>query len=339
LGSLELVQKRVSPDPKVRALIDNAVQGAQRGTALTQRMLAFARRQEISLEPVELTRLVAGMSELLDRSLGPAVSIERRFPKVLPPVRADANQLELALLNLAVNARDAMPDGGTITISAREADVGASDSTGLPAGRYVCLSVADTGEGMDEAVLARAMEPFFTTKGVGRGTGLGLPMVSNVVEQFGGRVVLSSRKGQGTTAELWLPVAEEGGAPRAAPASAQPQPAHLPLTILAVDDDSLVLMNTAAMLEDLGHTVVTATSGGQALERLRGEPSIQLVITDQAMPGMSGAQLVAAIRAERPSMRIILATGYAELPADVDIGVPLLSKPFTQSDLERVLAA
>ena len=186
LGSLELMRKRLPDDPKLMALLDNAVQGAQRGSALTKRMLAFARHQELKQEPIDIPDLVRGMTELLQRSLGSSVGIETHFPLVLKPVNADANQLEMALLNLTVNARDAMPDGGQIVMAAREERVAAGHVTGLAPGAYVCLTVTDTGVGMDEATLSRAREPFFTTKEPGKGTGLGLSMVHGLTEQFGG---------------------------------------------------------------------------------------------------------------------------------------------------------
>jgi signal transduction histidine kinase len=207
LGSLEMMRKRLPDDPKLKSLLGNAIEGAQRGAVLTRRMLAFARRQELKQEPVNIPELVRGMTELLQRSLGPSIGIETRFPLVSKPVLADANQLEMALLNLTVNARDAMPDGGQIVIAAREESVPAGHVSGLKPGSYICLSVSDTGTGMDEATLRRAMEPFFTTKGIGKGTGLGLSMVHGIAEQSGGRLALQSRKGEGTSAQLWLPVA------------------------------------------------------------------------------------------------------------------------------------
>jgi PAS domain S-box-containing protein len=263
LGSLELMRKRLPDDPKLMALLENAVQGAQRGTTLTQRMLAFARRQELKQETIDLPELVRGMTDLLQRSLGPSVGIETRFPLVLKPIRADANQLEMALLNLAVNARDAMPDGGQIVMAAREESIPAGHVSGLKPGSYVCLAVIDSGNGMDEATLRRAMEPFFTTKGLGKGTGLGLPMVHGLAEQSGGRFTLQSRIGKGTTAELWLPVAE--AQPRANDQSRPSVPdmakEYGSLVIVAVDDDGLILTNTVAMLEDLGHVGFAASSG------------------------------------------------------------------------------
>jgi PAS domain S-box-containing protein len=339
LGSLELVGRRLPDDERAATLIANATQAAQRGAALTQRMLAFARRQDLDLRPVDVPGLVSGMTDLLQRSIGPTVSIETQFPARLNHVHADANQLEMALLNLAVNARDAMPGGGSIVIAARDETVKGRSRGKLKAGRYVRLSVKDTGEGMEPATLRRAMEPFFTTKGVGRGTGLGLSMVHGMTEQSGGRFVLTSRKGEGATAEIWLPVAKaarSGENERVVRANA---PQTRPLVVLAVDDDGLVLMNTAVMLQDMGHTVLEATSGSQAIEILRREQSIDLVITDHAMPKMTGVQLAAAIKAERPGLPIILATGYAELPAGGSAELPKLGKPFGQQELMQAVAA
>ena len=336
LGNLELLRKRLPDDARTARLLDNSMQAAQRGASLTQRMLAFARRQDLKVEPVDVRHLVNGMSDLLQRSISSAAQIETRFPMRLDWVLVDANQLELALLNLVVNARDAMPDGGTITISARTGD---ASNVKAPSGSYVCVSVTDTGQGMDEATLARAVEPFFTTKGVGKGTGLGLSMVHGLAEQCGGRLVLTSEEGRGTTAELWLPIAEVEN-PCVVPDRASEnsgQSAHA-LRIMVVDDDSLVLTNTAAMLEDLGHAVIEATSGEQALRILRRSGAVDLLITDQMMPGIRGTQLIEAIRSEWPDLKVILATGYAELPSSSD-DVPRLNKPFMQQDLARAIAS
>ncbi len=337
LGSLELLRKRLPSDPKMMRLVDNAMQGAQRGAGLTQRMLAFARRQELKPAVIDVAELVHGMTDLLHSSLGATVQIETDFSPGLNKVLADPNQLELAILNLAVNARDAMPRGGAIMIAAREMNV--VDAPDLKAGRYVCLSLTDEGCGMDEATRGRALEPFFTTKGVGKGTGLGLSMVHGMIDQSGGKLVLKSGKGEGTTVELWLPVATAGSGlvPHEADAEAL-DGREGPLVILAVDDDPLVLLNTAAMLEDLGHTVLEATSGKDALEIIRRKGGIDLVITDQAMPLMTGSELAIAIRAEKPDLPIILATGYAELPPGADGGLPRLSKPFRQHQLADAIA-
>src|SRR5205085_681694 len=244
--------------------------------------------------------------------IGSSVTIETRFPLALKPVRTDANQLEMALLNLAVNARDAMPEGGQIVIAAREEIIAIGN--GLKPGRYVCLSVCDTGAGMDETTLRRTTEPFFTTKGPGKGTGLGLSMVHGMTEQSGGRLTLHSHVGKGTTAELWLPVATTIAEAAEEPSKQQAEIGdHEGLIVLAVDDDGLVLTNTVAMLEDLGHDGRAASSGQEALNILRRDNSIALVITDQVMPQMTGLQLAEAIQREWPDLPVILTTGYAEI--------------------------
>jgi PAS domain S-box-containing protein len=337
LASLELVKKRMPDDPHIARLLENAIQGAQRGSALTQRMLSFARRQALDPRPVDLPSLAANMVDLLQRSIGPGVSLKTRFAAALPPVQADQNQLELALLNLTVNARDASREGGEIEISARAEMLAPGHPTGLPAGRYVCLAVTDHGEGMDAATLARATEPFFTTKGVGKGTGLGLPMVHGMAEQTGGRFVLKSQVGKGTVAEIWLPAAAGAVAGNAEKNAVTEMPQSPRLTVLAVDDDSLVLFNTTAMLEDLGHDPLEARSGREALEILENK-TVDLVITDQAMPQMSGLQLIGAIRERWPDLPVILATGYAELPAGGGGDLAKLGKPFGEKELAGAIA-
>jgi PAS domain S-box-containing protein len=340
LASLALIRKRLpEDDPRTTALLDNALRGAKRGAALTQRMLAFARRQALRPVAVPVPELVAGMSGLLQSSLGPDVSLQTRFENGLSAVRADANQLELAVLNLAVNARDAMPLGGTIVIAAHERELAAGAVAKLAAGRYVCLSVSDNGEGMDEETLARAAEPFFTTKGVGKGTGLGLSMVDGLAGQSGGALVLKSRKGEGTSAELWLPVARaQDEVAVTEPTDPQPVPPLPSTVVLAVDDDPLVLMNTVAMLQELGHTVFEASSAQEALVLLRREPSVRVIVTDQAMPQMSGLQLIEAVRVGQARFPAVLASGYAELSSVALPDVPRLSKPFDQEALARAMA-
>jgi len=337
LGNLEIVQKRMGADPKISRLLENATQGALRGVSLTQRMLAFARRQELKTESVDIAELVRGITGLLRSSLGPGIRIETRFPDDLLPVLADSNQLELALLNLATNARDAMPDGGTVTITAQPQVALELGDSQLPAGHYVCLSLIDTGEGMDANTLASARDPFFTTKGLGKGTGLGLSMVHGFIEQLGGRFILKSEKGQGTTAELWIPVAVEGVASK--PQLSSAPPVSVPrLSVLVVDDDSLVLTSTSLLLEDLGHRVLGATSGEQALRLFDQGEVIDLMITDMAMPKMSGAQLAHAVRMLKPDLPIILATGYAERLEGFAAELPRLPKPFTQMGLVAIIA-
>jgi PAS domain S-box-containing protein len=343
LGSLEILRKRMPNDPRLLALLDNAVLGAKRGSSLTQRMLAFARRQELKHEAVELIGLVNNMMELLERSLGSTVNIETRFPREEVRVRTDENQLETALLNLAINGRDAMPDGGTLTISITEEFVKGDHPTNLPPGRFACLSVGDTGHGMDEATLARATEPFFTTKGIGKGTGLGLSMVDGLTAQSGGKLMAHSAVGRGTTIELWLPLATDSTARAvehdASETGESAAPTKRQLCILAVDDDSLVLANVAAMLEDLGHHVIPVGAGTRALEAIESTPAIELVITDQAMPVMTGLQLIEEIRARRPELPVILATGYAELPQTANASISRLAKPFTQRALAQAMAS
>jgi signal transduction histidine kinase/CheY-like chemotaxis protein len=336
LGSLKLLRKRLpEEDAKARLLLDNALAGAERGAGLTRRLLAFGRRQPSQAERVELPRLVRGMAGLLRNSLSAAIQLQLRLPEDLPPVQVDPNQLELALLNLVVNARDAMPAGGTITISGRVAEP--EPEAFLPPGAYAVLAVGDTGEGMDEATLARATEPFFTTKPAGKGTGLGLPMVQGLALGSGGHFLLRSVPGIGTEAELWLPQAPAEAAAEA-PADqgpAAPQRPALRRQVLLVDDDPLVLASTRAMLEDLGHAVLEASSGPQALEMLRAGCAADLVITDYAMPGMTGVQLATAIRQHWPGLAVLLATGYAEVPAEGEAALPRLEKPFDAEALAR----
>jgi CheY-like chemotaxis protein len=296
-------------------------------------MLAFARRQELKQEAIDIQDLLRGMSDLMRNALGPSVTIETRFQLHTPPVLADANQLEMAILNLAVNARDAMEEGGDIVIATRQSSVGSGDDRLTP-GDYLCISVADNGSGMDEETLRRAAEPFFTTKGVGRGTGLGLSMVHGLAEQSGGRFILKSRLGEGTTAELWLPVVQpQPEAAEAPKQSVAPVPDHGLLTILAVDDDALVLLNTVAMLEDLGHVVRSAGSAAAALAILEIDPDIQLVLTDQVMPQMTGQQLAKIAQAKWPDIPVLIATGYAEIEPGAPQNLPKLAKPFTQGQL------
>ena len=335
-GSLELVRTRIPQEPATARLIDNAMQAALRGASLTQRMLAFARKQALAPETLGLAGLVDDMLDLLSRSLGPSIEIVTDFPPDLPAVLIDANQLELAILNLAVNSKDAMPDGGTLRVAAREQHV--TDRPDLAPGHYVSLSITDNGTGMDAETLAHATEPFFTTKGVGKGTGLGLAMVRGLTEQSGGTTTLESRVGGGTTVTLWVPVSE-------ATIVTQPTAASAPaaeirprkLRVLVVDDDFLVAMNTSTMLEDLGHEVVEVHSGAQALEAIDRDGAFDLMLTDQAMPQMTGTSLIAAARERHPGLKVVLATGYAELPPGSE-GIPRLGKPFFSSDLERIVS-
>jgi PAS domain S-box-containing protein len=331
IGSLNLAKRRMGEGEDITRFLDNAIQAAQRGATLTQRMLAFARKQELKLEPVDVLGAVGDMTELLGRTIGPGIHIRTSFPLLLPPVLADRSQLELALMNLVVNARDAMPDGGDIALSASECDYPGEE------GSFVCLSVSDEGEGMDPETLARAVEPFFTTKGVGKGTGLGLSMVQGMVEQCGGHFQLTSEPGKGTTATIWLRTTEARSQERIA----EPASAHSlgrSLRILAVDDDPIVLLNTATTLSDMGHQVLQADSGAAALDVLSREP-VDLLLTDYTMPKMNGAELIDRARESRPDLKAIIASGFASVPEGKAIDVPRLSKPFTDMDLAGAIAA
>jgi CheY-like chemotaxis protein len=340
-GSLEMLRKLLPEDDRMLALLDNAMQGATRGTALTRRMLAFSRRQELKCETVDLAAALDGMREQLARLAGAEVKLEIRLPLFVPPVRTDVSQLATALINLVQNARDAMPKGGRITLSINAMHIDAGHPTALSPGHFVCLSICDTGHGMDEATLARLGEPFFTLKGVGKGTGLGLFMVAGLATQSGGKLMTRSRLGEGTTIDLWLPVAGELAVVRGDQAVAPRAPTSSPgkLVVLAVDDDKLVLMNIVAMLEDLGHRVIEADSGNHALTIVDDNLNIDLVVSDQGMPGMSGSQLAHEIKLRRPLLPVIIATGYTELPGDVDPSLYRLVKPFTQHDLAEALTA
>ena len=337
LGNLELLRKHIRDDPKLARLIEGAMQGARRGAALTQRLLAFARRQDLKIEPKNIGALIHGAADLIERSAGRQVELHVNVPMNLPAALVDANQVELAVLNLVVNARDAMPEGGVLRISAEQVEVSAEDE--IPAGLYVRLRVSDTGYGMDAQTLQKATEPFFSTKELGKGTGLGLSMVHGLAVQLNGALRLKSQVGRGTTAELWLPAALTAAEPEkpAAPSEAKVKTVDK-MTILVVDDDALIAMSTVDMLEDLGHHVIEADSGNRALEILRSGRDVDLLITDYSMPRMNGAQLATAARAIRPELPILLATGYAELPGGSGEGLPRIGKPYQQDQLAAEIA-
>src|ERR1700761_1663661 len=339
LASLELLESHLRDDPRALNLLANAVAGAKRGAALTQRMLAFARKQELKPTPVDIKALIQGISGLLQRSAGPTITIDTVFPLTLEQVLVDSNQLELALLNLVMNARDAMPDGGRIIIAARTENVRQGNHrTGLPTGSYVCIALTDEGHGMDLETLQRAMEPFFTTKGIGKGTGLGLSMVHGLAEQSGGRLVMHSAVAHGTTAELWLPMA----AAQADRAPLIETPVVSPvqgagLSILVVDDDPLIAMTMNAVLTDMGHQSREAHSGKVALELLETGCVVDVIITDYALPGMTGIQFAERVKAQWPALPVILASGYSELPEDSGADIIRLPKPYGRADLIRAI--
>ena len=320
LSNLDLLKKLVPDNPRAQLLIETAINSAERGAALTKRMLAFARRQELRPELVNVGELADSMTEMLRRSLGPTIRVDTDFDADFRSFGLTRNQLELSLLNLALNARDATPSDGhavELTVTARFERVETDNATGLKPGGYVRIGVRDTGRGMDELTLRRACEPFFTTKDQGRGTGLGLSIVHGFAAQSGGALRISSQPGVGTNVELWLPVAEiaDTAEPKLAKSSFSSQSLRVnavPLRILVVDDDPIVSTGTAAMIEDLGHKAIEAGSGAAALEILQAEQDIDIVITDQAMPGMTGSQLAMAIRRFRPGLPVVIASGFAD---------------------------
>ncbi|TCD13916.1 hybrid sensor histidine kinase/response regulator [Oricola cellulosilytica] len=340
-SSLDLIKRRMPDlDGDVVRYFDNALQATDRGARLTQRMLAFARKQDLRADAVDVTALLPDLRDLLQRSLGPEIEIVIDVPANAPHALVDRNQLEMAILNLAVNGRDAMEGSGRITLSVEPLSVRSGGE--LKPGDYVRIAVTDTGAGMDAGTLSQAMEPFFTTKGVGKGTGLGLSMVHGLAMQSGGTFLIDSTPGAGTTATLVLPVAEPS-AETPAPIAAKPrEPARTAKgrkTILAVDDDFLVSMGTVGMLEDLGHEVIEAHSGAEALDRLAERPDIDVLITDQAMPKMTGIELARQARISRPDLPIILATGYADMPeGGADFITAKLDKPFSDAALTAVLS-
>jgi signal transduction histidine kinase/CheY-like chemotaxis protein len=329
MGNLDLLRKRIPNDPRLHRLVDGALQGAERGASLTQRLLAFARQQDLRAEPIDLRTLIQGMIDLLERSLGPRVVLRIDIPPGLPPASIDSNQLELAILNLAINARDAMPDGGSIEIRVAQQQV--THDLALKPGQYLKVSVIDTGSGMTPDVLQRAVEPFFSSKPLGKGTGLGLSMVHGLAVQLGGALQLTSTMGKGTTATLVLPIATS--APEAESEAPSVHKVNRSAVILFVDDDPLIAMSTTEMLEDLGHRVIGVNSGLHALDILKSGQRIDLMMTDHVMPGMTGVELARASREMRPTLPILLATGYAELPDGAQLDLPRLAKPYHQDQL------
>jgi signal transduction histidine kinase len=341
VGNLELLERNLPEDGvRLRRVAGNAMQGARRAATLTQRLLAFSRRQPLDPRPIEVNRLVRGMSELLGRSLGETVELETALAAGLWRVEADPNQLEAALLNLAVNARDAMPDGGKLTIETANTHLDqayAQQNVEVAPGQYVVVCVSDTGTGMTKAAAARAFEPFFTTKEPGKGTGLGLSQVYGFVRQSGGHVKIYSEVGEGTTVKLYLPrytgpldVADDA-APVAAPQGVE--------TVLVVEDDADVRSYTVEVLTELGYRVLEASDGPAALRLLdRGEVEVDLLFTDVVLPGgLNGEQLALQARARRPQLKVLFTTGYARNAivhhGRLDPGVQLITKPFTYGDL------
>ncbi|MFD1787559.1 ATP-binding protein [Sphingomonas floccifaciens] len=334
VGSLDMLQRKGIGSEREQRLIAGAAQSAERARTLVQRLLAFARRQPLQPVPVDVAALVKGMADLVASTTGPQIKVVVDAPTELPPAKADPNQLEMAILNLAVNARDAMPDGGTLRISASRESIRTAHPSGLPTGHYLRLSVADTGLGMDDETLAKAVEPFFSTKGIGKGTGLGLSMVHGLASQLGGALTITSRPGLGTNVDLWLPQsavrAEDGRIPDDVP------PTTASGTALLVDDEALVRMSTADMLSDLGYDVVEAESGEEAVRIVAAGRHIDLLVTDHLMPGLSGTDLIQRVQALRPEVPALLVSGYSEMEA-LDVSVPRLTKPYRKDELAACL--
>ncbi len=343
-GNLDILQRNLPPEqPRLVRAVGAAMNGAQRAAVLTQRLLAFSRRQPLAPERTDPNRLIAGMSDLLHRSLGEMVAVEVVQAARIWPVEVDANQLENALLNLAVNARDAMPQGGKLTIETAnthlDSHYAALDAEVTP-GQYVLICVSDTGTGMDEETLAHAFEPFFTTKEVGRGTGLGLSMVYGFIKQSGGHVRIYSERGDGTTVKIYLPRFHGTARNAAAHAPVLPAPqGNVDETILVCEDDENVRAYTVEVLRELGYRVIEAGDGPAALAALDAErEAIDLLFTDVVLPGgMTGAVLATEAHAKRPDLKILFTTGYARNAivhhGRLDPGVQLLPKPFTYTDL------
>jgi PAS domain S-box-containing protein len=346
IGSLDLLGRRIGEeDARARRYVDGAMEGARRAASLTQRLLAFSRQQPLRPEPVDVDRLVLGMSDLLSRSLGAGVRIETVLATDLWKTHADPNQLENAILNLAVNARDAMPEGGRLTIGAENARFGspdALDDTGVPPGQYVRIVVTDTGSGMTPEVIARAFDPFFTTKPVGQGTGLGLSQVYGFVRQSGGHVTIHSEPGQGTTVSLYLPrllsakseeaVAE---APRELPRGEAQE------VVLVVEDEAVVRQFTVDALAELGYRVLEADGAAAALRLLDGHPEVALLFTDVVMPDTNGRRLADEALRRRPGLRVLFTTGYTRdavvHDGVLEPGVHLIGKPFSVEELAAKL--
>jgi len=337
MANLEVLEQRFEPDSLESGLVQAAMQGAERGASLTQRMLAFARQQELTMSVANVRELVGNARELIRRSIGPQIVLDDEGVSAhLPPVKVDPTQFELAILNLAINARDAMPSGGRIQLRAGTAWLPASAT--VRAGAYVWIEVIDSGTGMSTQTLERATDPFFSTKPVGKGTGLGLSMVRGFIEQLGGTLSIASEVGVGTTVRLWLPEAEEQETETPINEHVRP-PIQTRATILLVDDDSLIASSTKVLLELIGHDVIDVSSAESAIDVIEHNSAIDLVMTDYAMPGMTGLELATYVSRFRPEIPVLLVTGFADLPTASLPNVARLAKPYRQAQLEEQLAS
>lgn len=336
IGGLDMLQRKAIGGEREQRLIAGALQSAERAKTLVQRLLAFARRQPLQPRAVDIGALVSGMADLVASTSGPQTRLTIDVSEDLPAALADPNQLEMAILNLSVNARDAMPAGGCLTISAMVVEVDPEHVAALKAGRYIRLSVTDTGVGMDDETMRRAVEPFFSTKGIGKGTGLGLSMVHGLAAQLGGALTIDSRLGQGTDIHLWLPAtADAVRKSESAEISIKPSAAG---RALLVDDEDIVRASAAEMLMDLGYQVVEAVSAEQALKLLKAGLIPDLIVTDHLMPGKNGTDLAREVRDLLPGTRILIISGYAEVDG-IAPDLPRLVKPFRQADLAASIGA
>lgn len=335
VGALDLLQRKGVGGEREQRLIAGAIQAADRARTLVQRLLAFARRQPLQPVAVDVGELVRSMADLLTSTTGPQVRVVVDVADDLPAAKADANQLEMALLNLGVNARDAMPDGGTLRISAKRQSV-RSPNNALKIGHYVRLSVADTGVGMDEVTLARSIEPFFSTKGIGKGTGLGLSMAHGLAAQLGGALTIQSRPDLGTNVELWLPLSAMVVDPKGAELTNE-DVSHARGIVLLVDDEDVVRESTADMLEEFGFEVRQASSAEAALALVAKGMTPDLLVTDHLMPGMTGVDLIEALRRVLPKLPAMIVSGYSDVEG-IARNIPRLTKPFRSAELAVVIS-
>ncbi len=314
-------------------------QAAERGAQLTAQMLAFSRRQRLEPRAVDLNDTVRSMRDLLQSSMGGSVMIETVLQPDLWPAMIDPTQIELVILNLAINARDAMEVGGAVTVTTANVTLDApTRPEEPPAGSYVMVAVSDTGTGMTPEILAKVFEPFFTTKEVGKGSGLGLSQVFGLAKQSGGGVRIDSVPGEGASVKVFLPRASDAPRKPEETESQPAQPSTSDFKVLVVDDDSAVREVTAAILHDLGYGVVEAGSGGAALDVLDRESQIDLLLVDFAMPGMNGAEVAREVQARRPGLPIVFVTGYADTESLAEAGGRgIVRKPFVQADLAAKL--
>jgi len=338
-GALDLLHKQYAEiDARSARLLQNALKAADRARTLVHRLLGFARRQTLQTRAIDIVRLVRGMRDLIASSVGPTIELVIDLDPALPLALADPNQLELAILNLCVNARDAMPEGGKLTISASAFTAGDKGPSSLAPGDYIRLSVTDECCGMSDDTLSRAIEPFYSTKEIGRGTGLGLSMVHGLAAQLGGGFAISSELGKGTSVELYLPVAAKNAVEATAQVAGPSGTSGRSLVILLVDDEFLVRFATAEMVRDLGHQVIEFGSGHDALEQLKQGLEADAVITDYKMPRMDGAEFARRVQECRPRLPVLIITGYAGI-SDEALKVPRLAKPFGQRQIAAALTS